>query len=120
MTAPTNAARRSELDQVLSDIHRMSHGAPQLWTQDEAIQYECVCEVIPHVMSFYSAWIFQEEQKPNPDTALIADWHAECTRLWQERRALKPKDSAKVAQLNQAYGALVRKWNRGEADAAAS
>ena len=41
------------------------------WTQEQSINFECAREVITDLISIYTAKIYIEKKKPEPDLKLI-------------------------------------------------
>lgn len=80
------------------------------WTQDEAVAFEAARECITDLIAIRTGEIHTEQDKPNPDAALLATLEAERTRLHQERAALKVADHAQVAHIRSVYGSMVRTW----------
>lgn len=80
----------------------------KLWTQNEAIAYECAREVISDVNAILTGEIADESAKPNPDAARIARLSAERTQHFQERANLRIHDHDEIARIRTDYGAEVR------------
>lgn len=80
------------------------------WTQDEAIAFECACEVITDMMAIQTGQITEEANKAEPDADRLASLRAERSRLAQERAALHVDDLAAVARIRTKYGAIIRAW----------
>jgi sirohydrochlorin ferrochelatase len=91
----------------------------QQWTQDEAIAYECACEVITDLIAIHSRQIAEERAKPRQNVARIARLENEISRVFRERENLHVHDHAEVARIRTEYGALVRSWRAGHQAAAA-
>lgn len=95
-------------------LHR-EHNATQpprsnvpLWTQDEAIDFECAKEVISDLMGICSGKIAEEEASPHPDLEKIEKLETERSALFDERAHLYEKDSFAIKRLNIEYGKKVR------------
>ena len=82
----------------------------QLWTQDEAIAYECAREVISDVNAILSSEIAEESAKASPDATRIEQLGAERSRHFQERASLRIHDHDEIARIRTEYGARVRAW----------
>lgn len=80
------------------------------WTQQEAIAYECACEVINDVIGILTGQIAEETRKEHPDAERLAALRAERSRLSREQADLHVKDHAAVARARAEYGARVRAW----------
>lgn len=78
------------------------------WTQDEAIAFECACEVITHMIAIQSRQIYEETNKGEPDVFRVAELRAERSRLAQERLALHVDNHDGVARVCSEYGAIIR------------
>jgi hypothetical protein len=98
--------------------HRAADQQP-LWTQDEAIAFEVARETINHVMSICTSDLADEERRPVPDAAVVAELSARRAQLHQERTSLRLKDHAEVARITKEYGALVRARRARQASLAA-
>ncbi|MFZ5528740.1 MAG: hypothetical protein ACOZE7_18955 [Pseudomonadota bacterium] len=80
-----------------------------LWSQEEAIAYECAREYLSDVMGLYSQQLDGEEARCDPKADHM-DWlRAEIARLGELRRQLRVKDHKEVAEIRAVYGAL---WQR--------
>jgi len=89
----------------------------QQWTQDEAIAYECACEVIGDLRGILTGQIHEESGKEHPNAERLEHLYAERSRLFRERESLHVKDHDKIAHVRAEYGAKVRAWRtakRGE------
>lgn len=78
------------------------------WTQDEAVAFECACEVITEMMAIHSGQIADEANKAQPDADRLAALRAERFKLAQERTALHVHDHADIARIRADYGAIIR------------
>ena len=81
-----------------------------LWTQEQAITYECAREVITDLSAICTARIYGELAKQTPDHGLVASLEEKITRLFNERRELTVGNQDEIAKIRQAYGAEVRAW----------
>jgi len=79
-----------------------------VWSQEEAIAYECARECITHLMAIYSGMIHAEEAKAERDQARLSGWRAARRKLAEERRDLRATDRNNIARIRTEYGALVR------------
>ena len=80
------------------------------WTQDQAIAYECACELIGHLIAIKSEQIEQELQATNQNHERIETLRRERSALHQERNALYVTDDAAIARIRAEYGAEVRAY----------
>ncbi|MDL2268992.1 hypothetical protein LJC71_01850 [Desulfosarcina sp. OttesenSCG-928-A07] len=87
--------------------HRNKDERPT-WTQDEAIAYECACEVLRDMMGIYNARIYAEERKANPDTEKLKRMEDEVSRLFREEQNLQVHDHEKIAEFRRKYGEIIR------------
>ena len=78
------------------------------WTQEQSINFECAREVITDLISIYTAKIYIEKKKPEPDLKLIESYSTEQTRLRRERTALNLLDDSAVALVRSKYSPVVR------------
>ena len=81
-----------------------------LWTQAQAIAYECAREVITDLSAICTARIYDELAKQSPDHGLIAALEEKITRLFNERRELTVAHQDEIAKIRREYGAEVRAW----------
>lgn len=81
-----------------------------LWTQEQAIAYECAREVITDLSAICTARIHEELAKQSPDHGLVAALEEKITRLFNERRELTVGNQDEIAKIRHAYGAEVRAW----------
>ena len=81
-----------------------------LWTQEEAIAYECAREVITDLSSICTSRIYSELAKQIPDHDLVASLKARRTNLFNERRDLKIGNQDEIARLRKEYGSEIRAW----------
>ena len=81
-----------------------------LWTQEEAITYECAREVITDLSSICTARIHDELAKQNPDQSLITGLEERITSLFNERREMTIGNQQEIAKIRLNYGQEVRAW----------
>ena len=81
-----------------------------LWTQEQAIAYECAREVITDLSAICTARIYDELAKQTPDHGLVASLEEKITRLFNERRGLMVENQEEIARVRKEYGAEVRAW----------
>ncbi|MGJ7490023.1 hypothetical protein [Variovorax sp. ZT4R33] len=79
-----------------------------LWSQDQAIAYECARECINELAAIYTGFIEQERTSVRPDQERIDALRSTRTRLVREQQALHVRDDAAVARINKLYSAQVR------------
>lgn len=84
-----------------------------LWTQDEAIAYECAREVINDMVSICSNLISQEEKKNTPDLKRIQELDLRVSALFKERNAMSWHDQEIVAKIRSKYGSKIRAYREG-------
>jgi len=90
------------------DTEQPTKNNAPLWTQDEAIAFECAKEVISDLMGICSGKIAEEEASPYPDLRKIEKLEAERSVLFDERARLYLKDTFAIKRLNIEYGKKVR------------
>lgn len=90
------------------DVVQPPRNNEPLWTQDEAIAFECAKEVIGDLMGICSGKIAEEKAKPHPDIKKIKKLEAERSALFDERAHLYLKDNFAIERLNIEYGKKVR------------
>ena len=81
-----------------------------LWTQEQAIAFECAREVITDLSAICTARIYDELAKQTPDHGLVAALEEKITRLFNERRELTVGNQDEIAKVRREYGAEVRAW----------
>lgn len=81
-----------------------------LWTQEQAIAYECAREVITDLSAICTARIYDELAKQTPDHGLVVSLEEKITRLFNERRELTVGNQDEIAKIRHAYGSEVRAW----------
>jgi hypothetical protein len=81
-----------------------------LWTQEEAIAYECAREVITDLSAICTARIYDEMAKQMPDHVLVASLEERITNLFNERRELSFADQERIVRIRREYGSEVRAW----------
>ncbi len=84
-----------------------------LWTQDEAIAYECARELINDMTSICSRLIADEEKKDVPDLKRIEALDLEISALFEERNAMNWRDKAAIADIRSKYGSKIRAYREG-------
>jgi hypothetical protein len=82
-----------------------------LWTQEEAIAFECAQEVLTHLSAICTARIYDEQLKASPDLGLIDTLRSKQVLLRQKRDSLTVDNQEKIAKIRREYGAEVRAWN---------
>jgi len=81
-----------------------------LWTQDEAIAFECARECINDMMAICSSEIADEEKQEHPNQEKIAMLEARRFELAMERRKLTLKDKKQIATVRKEYGTWIRNY----------
>lgn len=84
-----------------------------LWTQEEAIAYECAREVINDMVGICSYLIAQEEKKVKQNLERIRQLDAKITELFKERSEIDLHDKTTVAKIRAEYGLKVRSYRDG-------
>jgi len=81
-----------------------------LWTQDEAIAFECAKEAITDMMAIFSSQIDEETRKPQPDQQRLSELKAELFSLGREQITLRGNDQNTIAKIRREYGAKIRAY----------
>lgn len=104
----------SEADKASSPTDRVRHAVElepmrePLWTQEEAVAFECAREYLSDIIGIYSNELSGQEA-PAALGEERASWlQAEIARLVELRRQLRVKDHDQVAKVRSVYGALWR------------
>lgn len=87
-----------------------------LWTQDQAIDYECACDAIGDMIAIKSEQIEAEINSAQPNQAMIEVLRAERHEFAQQRRMLDVSDTLMIREIRRQYGAIIRSWNRQPVD----
>lgn len=88
-----------------------------LWTQDQAVSFECARETMTELMAVQSARIAAEEAKPSPDVDAIAAHERRFAELAKERGQLTVEDEERNATVRRVYGAQVQEARKEMAEA---
>jgi hypothetical protein len=67
------------------------------WSNEESVSYEVALELITQVVAEYNGLIYKERAKEFPDAERIAAWTASKQEYIAQRRALQVDDTASVA-----------------------
>ena len=81
-----------------------------LWTQEQAIAYECAREAITDLSAICTARIYDELAKQTPDHGLVASLEEKITQLFNERRELTVGNQDEISKIRHEYGSEVRAW----------
>ncbi|HBT97750.1 MAG TPA: hypothetical protein DEB25_09045 [Desulfobulbaceae bacterium] len=100
-------------------IHSLDYSKQPEWTQEEAIAYECACEVIGDMIGIYTGRIYAEKRKISPDWEKIERFDDERARLFREREQLNGLDHETIARIRKEYGAKVQAHREGAKEALA-
>lgn len=79
-----------------------------LWTQDQAIAFEVAREAVLDVIAGYNAEVYEERQKPSPDTNRIAYLKMRVGQCFDVANALRVTDDTTVSEVTREYSAIVR------------
>lgn len=88
-----------------------------LWTQDQAVSFECARETITELMAVQTACIAAEEEKADPDARAIAAYERRFAELAKERGLLTVVDEDRNAVVRRVYGAEVQQARKEMAEA---
>jgi hypothetical protein len=81
-----------------------------LWTQEEAIAYECAQEVLTDLSAICTTRIYDERLKASPDLSLIDALRTKQKLLRQQRENLTVGNQEEIAEIRRECGAEVRAW----------
>lgn len=103
----------SEADKASSPTDRARHAVElepmrePLWTQEEAVAFECAREYLSDIIGIYSHELSGQEAPAALGER--ASWlQAEIARVVELRRQLRVKDHDQIAKVRSVYGALWR------------
>jgi hypothetical protein len=85
-----------------------------LWTQDEAIAFECAKEVITDMMAICSSQIDEESRKPQPDPQRLSELKTALFNLGREQITLRGNDQNTIAKIRREYGARIRAYRESK------
>lgn len=89
-----------------------AHMSKPLWTQEEAIAFECAGECITDLIGIYSSAIANEEEGANPDPNKLAELESVIGQLAAERAQLYLSDHIRIAAIRKDFGARIRAHRR--------
>ena len=78
-----------------------------MWTQEQAVAFECAREAISDLMAICSAAIASEEASA-PEGPRLAELEQELAGLARERADLRVADHDRIAAIRRTYGERVR------------
>jgi hypothetical protein len=81
-----------------------------MWTQEEAVSYECAREVITDMIAIRTAEIAAEGRQTAPNQARLTALEKQITALWRERDRLDPTDAKSIERIETVYGGEVRAY----------
>ena len=85
-----------------------------MWTQDEAIAFECAKEAITEMMAICSAKIDKETRKLHPDQQCLSELKETLFNLGREQIMLRGDDQAHIAEIRKKYGTAIRAYREGK------
>ncbi len=80
------------------------------WTQEEAVDFETVREVITSLMAIQTYEISEERRKVPTDQGRIEELRAYRSQLASERANMHINEPDKIARVLEEYGTVVRTW----------
>ena len=89
-----------------------------LWTQEQAVAFECAREAISDLMAICAAAIAREEAAA-PDGPRLVELEQELAGLARERAELSVADHDHIAAIRRTYGERVRAYRAQHQGAAA-
>ena len=81
-----------------------------LWTQEEAVAYECAQEVLTDLSAICTTRMYNEQLKASPDQSLIDALRTKQKMLRQRRENLTVGNQEEIAEIRRECGAEVRAW----------
>jgi hypothetical protein len=94
--------------------HSLNQKTKSLWTQDEAIAFECAKEAITDMMAICSSKIDKETRKPHPDQQCLSELKEMLFNLGREQIMLRGDDQVHIAEIRKKYGAEIRAYREGK------
>jgi hypothetical protein len=90
--------------------HQIQKPTEPLWTQEEAIAFECAKETVGHMIAICSSLIAKEEMKSPKSEQRIMELEAKSSKFTAERRSLRLKDKVEVERINREYGSKIKAY----------
>ena len=84
-----------------------------LWTQEEAINFECARETITHLIAMVTADLAKEETKATPDASLVQQYDRRRLELALERENLSVSHHDDIERIFAVYGKMIREHQSG-------
>ena len=84
-----------------------------LWTQDEAIAYECAKETLGYMRSICTTLMDEEKKRTKPNDQYIKELKKKYDDLWGEQERLRLKDSEHIKKINVEYGKAIKIYTSG-------
>lgn len=94
--------------------HFLNQKNKSLWTQDEAIAFECAKEAITDMMAICSSQIDEETRKPYPNQHHLSELKTTLFNLGREQIMLRGDDQVNIAKIREKYGAKIRAYREGK------
>ncbi|RDH41815.1 hypothetical protein [Zooshikella ganghwensis] len=79
-------------------------------TTEKLARYETAQETIGVLIAIRSKWIYEEEQKPEPNQDLIKQWRAEKHQFQYELDELLIDDDEKIETILNEYAPIVKAY----------
>lgn len=79
-----------------------------LSTTEKLARYETAQETIGVLIAMRSKWIYEEEQKPEPNQGLIRQWESEQDTFHDELNDLLIDDDDKIERVLNEYAPIVK------------
>jgi hypothetical protein len=93
----------------IHDVSQLKETFP-LWTQDEAVAFECAREAIGHMIAICSSLMYDEKKKLLPDLKRIAELEMKRSFFSAERKKLHLDDKYNIARVRKEYGSKIKAY----------
>ncbi|GAA2366232.1 hypothetical protein Cme02nite_30400 [Catellatospora methionotrophica] len=101
------------VDMEVSVTESVAHNAPDsALPAGLAVSHQTALDIMGIAIVCYSVLIEQEEGRPAPDAAQVAQWERELEAVAESRRSLDARDTDRVRRLADEHVALVRRLDR--------
>lgn len=94
---------------MLNNVHGALNKIP-LWTQDDAIAFECAQETIGHMMAICSYLLQEEKTKTLPNLKRMNELLKKRAFFADERRNLHLDDKDNIERIRKEYGKKIKTY----------
>ena len=95
------------------DITHTGHADKPLWTQEEAIAYECARETMNDMVAICSSRIAKEKKKANPNLQKIQSLYSQRLKFLKERDLISLHDQETIQKIFKNYGSKIKDYRQG-------